>query len=97
MRLPGHALDSDDFCHTTEFPERSAPACSQCVLQSMCGTSCRCSNFIRTGDATKPDGLLCWLETLCFRETARVLNSSPTESRALASAYSDAPVEVCHV
>ena len=46
---------------------------------------------------TKPDGLLCWLETLCFRETARVLNSSPTESRALTSTFSNAPVEVCHV
>lgn len=97
MRLPGHTIDGEDFCQTTPAPDRSAPACSQCVLESMCGTSCRCSNFIRTGDTTKPDGLLCWLETLCFRETARVLSSSPTESRALASAYSDAPVEVCHV
>ncbi len=97
MRLPGHALNGEDFGHSTVFPDRSAPACSQCVLESMCGTSCRCSNFIRTGDPTKPDGLLCWLETLCFRETARVLNSSPAESRTLVPAYSDSPVEVCHV
>ncbi len=97
LRLPGHAIDGEDFCQTTPAENRSAPACSRCELESMCGTSCRCSNFIRTGDVTKPDGLLCWLETLCFRETARVLNSSPTESRTLESAYSDAPVEVCHV
>ena len=80
MRLPGHVLDSDDFWSTTPAAERSAPACSRCALESMCGTSCRCSNFIRTGDVTKPDGLLCWLETLCFRETARVLNPSPIEN-----------------
>ncbi|MFM9965712.1 MAG: radical SAM protein [Planctomycetaceae bacterium] len=86
LRLPGHALAGDDFCSTTPAADRSAPACSRCALESLCGTSCRCSNFIRTGDATKPDGLLCWLETLCFRETARVLNPCPTESRVLVSA-----------
>jgi uncharacterized protein len=79
MRLPGHALDGDDFCQTTPFGERSHPVCSTCALEQMCGTSCRCSNFIRTGDATTPDGLLCWLETTCFRETARVLNEWPVE------------------
>lgn len=80
MRLPGNALDGDNFCQTTPFGERSHPACSNCALEPMCGTSCRCSNFIRTGDATTPDGLLCWLETICFRETARVLNERPVES-----------------
>jgi len=79
MRLSGHALDKDDFCQAKPFGERSHPACSSCALEQMCGTTCRCSNFIRTGDATKPDGLLCWLETVCFRETARVLNEWPVE------------------
>ena len=80
MRLPGHVLDSADFCQMTPFRERSHPACSSCALESMCGTTCRCSNFVRTGNPATPDGLLCWLETVCFRETARVLNNRPIES-----------------
>lgn len=105
QRLAGHVLDGDDFCDSLPAPDRTAAACTQCALQSLCGTTCRCSNFIRTGNTTKPDGLLCWLETLCFRETARVLKhiaaepvgseTQPTTPRPRVSHASFN--EVCHV
>jgi len=73
MRLPGHALDGDDFLEFLPAPTKSAVECNSCSLQSVCATDCRCSNYVRTGDVTRPDGLLCWFEQACFRETARVL------------------------
>ncbi len=85
MRLPGHVLQGPDYCGQSAFPSRSDAECDTCVLREMCGTSCRCSNFVRTGDVAKPDGLLCWLETLCFRETTRVLNSWPLEQQTVSA------------
>jgi uncharacterized protein len=76
MRLPGHVLDGDDFL---AFPPRSrtTPAeCVPCPLQSLCSTStCRCSNYVRTGNVDRPDGLLCLLDQTCYQETLRVLES----------------------
>lgn len=83
LRLPGHALTGMDYCTLLAFPSRFDAECEACAIKEMCGTTCRCSNFVRTGDVTKPDGLLCWLETLCFRETTRVLNSWPQEQQAV--------------
>ncbi len=74
LRLPGDVFDGLDFCGVHSAPEgRAADACPNCTLQSSCSTLCRCSNYIRTGDVTRPDGLLCLRDRLCFRETLRVL------------------------
>jgi uncharacterized protein len=72
MRMPGHALDGDDFCRPTP-PIDSAAECAGCVARGHCGTSCRCSNYVRTGDIRRPDALLCFLDRVRVRETARVL------------------------
>jgi uncharacterized protein len=72
LRLPGHALEGEDFCGSPS-PSRSAEACRACAIQGQCNTTCRCNNFVRTGDPTRPDALLCLLDRVCYRETARVL------------------------
>jgi uncharacterized protein len=74
MRLPGHVLDGDDFVPRAEPPGRSDPSCGACALQAMCSTTCRCSNWVRTGDTRRPDGLLCLLDRACFREVARAVS-----------------------
>ena len=76
LRLEGHALDGSDFlsCATDSFA-RCAP-CSQCALAPACDTTCRCSNFIRTGDVNRPDGLLCMLNKATARATADALKVS---------------------
>jgi len=75
MRLTGHVLDGDDFF---QWPasERSDPACFACDIASHCNTTCRCNNYIRTGNVEQPDALLCLLERVTCRETARVLCKS---------------------
>jgi uncharacterized protein len=79
MRLPGDVFSGADFLGTgfrESAPEgRSAEACDGCAIRASCSTYCRCSNFIRTGDVSRPDGLLCLLDRLCFRETLRVLRA----------------------
>jgi uncharacterized protein len=72
MRLPGHVLHGEDFCRSA-FPGRDAQACSNCAIEAQCSTTCRCGNYIRTGDIRRPDGLLCLLDRTCYRETVRVL------------------------
>ena len=85
MRLPGHALDGSDFCRSS-MPGRSDPACSPCAIASHCNTTCRCNNYVRTGDITRPDALLCLLERVCCRETARVLGElSPTDEQMVST------------
>jgi len=77
MRLPGDAFSGANFFEggfTESAPDgRSADACEACMIRSSCATTCRCSNYIRTGDVSKPDGLLCLLDRLCYRETLRCL------------------------
>ena len=77
MRLPGHALEGDDFC-LPAVPGRSAEGCAACAIQTHCNTTCRCSNYVRTGDVTRPDGLLCLLDRVIYRETSRVLRKLQT-------------------
>ncbi|MBN2578911.1 MAG: radical SAM protein [Pirellulales bacterium] len=76
MRLPGSALED------TAFPPQPAPgrnneACTACGIQSQCNTTCRCANYVRTGDVRRPDGLLCLLDRVLYRETARILDRLP--------------------
>jgi uncharacterized protein len=76
LRLPGNVWDGKDFCGTPP-PGRSAEACLACPVEGQCNTTCRCNNYVRTGDATRPDALLCLLDRVCYRETARVLGMLP--------------------
>jgi len=73
MRLPGNALDGGDFLALPSAPCRSHDACRHCAIAAFCNTTCRCSNYVRTGDVRKPDRLLCMLNEICLRETAAVL------------------------
>ncbi len=73
MRLGGHVTDGHDFLGLQPFANRSYPACESCAIQSACSTTCRCSNYIRTGDVSRPDRLLCVLNEACLHETSRFL------------------------
>ncbi|QDU74259.1 molybdenum cofactor biosynthesis protein A [Bremerella volcania] len=76
MRLPGNVFDGDDFLAMTSLADMCSPECAPCHLKSLCSTKiCRCSNYIRTGDVNRPDGLLCLLDQACYQETIRVLES----------------------
>ena len=81
MRLKGQVFDGNDFLNYAPAPEKSAAECTACSISSICSTTCRCSNYVRTGNVGRPDGLLCLWDQCCVRETARVLNE-----RALAIA-----------
>ena len=81
MRLPGHALDAGPF-PALKSPARDDDGCSGCAAGGQCQTVCRCSNYVRTGDVRRPDGLLCMLDRTLVRETARVLRL-PTYSALL--------------
>ena len=73
MRLPGHARAGDNFLQFPPSPARRAAACDTCEIRSLCSTTCRCSNYLRTGRVDRPDILLCLLNKVCVRETARIL------------------------
>jgi len=73
MALPGHVLEGADFLKPQRAPARSEPSCHRCEVQSECNTICRCSNYVRTGDVTRPDGLLCVWNQACLNETAAVI------------------------
>ena len=77
MRLPGHATDAGDF-GPMPAPRRSGEGCGRCAIESYCNTTCRCSNYVRTGDVARPDGLLCLLDRVLYRETSRVLRELRT-------------------
>jgi uncharacterized protein len=76
MRLPGNAVDGHDFLDCSPAPFSQCQPCSQCALADACDTDCRCSNFIRTGDVNRPDGLLCILNKATAEATARMLSNS---------------------
>ncbi|MBN1911679.1 MAG: radical SAM protein [Pirellulales bacterium] len=72
MRLPCDAADGDDFL-SVPGPAASESPCGSCQIESDCNTFCRCSNYVRTGDVNRPDGLLCLWNQACREETARIL------------------------
>lgn len=76
MRLPGHALEGEDFLGFRAAEPRSAAPCSDCAIRALCGTTCRCANYVRTGHVGQPDGLLCLFDQVCWRETARIFSAS---------------------
>jgi uncharacterized protein len=72
-RLRGHVAWGDDFLSLDAPCPTACEACETCRVQSVCNTTCPCSNYVRTGDPGRPDGLLCLFNRACARETARVL------------------------
>lgn len=71
-KLPGTVHDGEDFLG---FAKPEPTACAEdCPGEEVCGVTCRCSNFVRTGRPETPDDLLCTLDRICFEETVRVLN-----------------------
>ena len=72
-RLPGHVLDGRDTLGTPPPAWERCSTCSSCRLADACDTYCRCSNFVRTGDVNRPDGLLCLLNKAIARSAGRVL------------------------
>jgi uncharacterized protein len=76
LRMPGHALEGEDF-PPLPFPGRAEELCGPCNIRGQCNTTCRCANYVRTGDIRRPDGLLCLLDRTCYRETARILGKLP--------------------
>jgi uncharacterized protein len=79
LRLPGHVMEGDHFPGVA-FPGRSTAACSACQIQTQCNTTCRCNNYVRTGDPSRPDALVCLLDKVCYREIARVLRQMTAAS-----------------
>lgn len=75
MVMAGHVLEGDDFLSYDAAPGRSDPSCDACQMLAMCNTVCRCSNYVRTGDVTRPDWLLCAWNQACLTETARMLDA----------------------
>ena len=73
MRLPGNVSDGHDFLSFNVIPFKSCAACSACLLNSMCDSECRCSNFVRSGDMNRPDGLLCVLNKATARAVSEAL------------------------
>jgi len=72
-RLPGHALDGPHFLDFGPAGFERCEPCSQCALAVACDTSCRCSNFVRTGDTGRPDGLLCLLNKVAAQAVDHLL------------------------
>lgn len=77
LRLPGHCLMGDNFLPGLPIAAREKDACRQCAMQSVCNTTCPCSNYIRTRDIRRPDRLLCEWNQACVDAVTRVLEASP--------------------
>ena len=84
-RLKGTAFEGEDFLNLQTPDGPLHGGCSGCVLQPQCTTSCRCNNFIRTGDVRRPDGLLCLFDQVCYRETRRALEQLSSNYQTLVS------------
>ncbi|MHC4914515.1 MAG: radical SAM protein [Planctomycetota bacterium] len=78
LLLPGLADERGDFLGPPEFPERSGPACGGCAAGGLCAATCRCNNYVRTGDVARPDRLLCVYEKAIITATAEALREATT-------------------
>jgi uncharacterized protein len=75
FRLPGDVRQGDDFLGIgASNPARDREGCSSCALRSVCATDCPCGNAIRTGDPSRPDGLLCLLDRLVTAEVSALVD-----------------------
>jgi uncharacterized protein len=77
--LPGSALEGTDFLNYGPASFQSCATCLDCALSSACDTTCRCSNFVRTGNVNHPDGLLCVLNKASARVTSRLLANAQNQ------------------
>ncbi len=73
MRLAGEAAMGADFLGLASAPERSHESCSSCAVAPACAADCRCSNYVRTGDVSTPDELLCAVNRAVVCETTQAL------------------------
>lgn len=83
--LPGDVSAGIDFLNFGPPAFQRSELCSRCALVEACDTTCRCSNFIRTGDVNRPDGLLCILSKAVAAATVRVLGDGPATARCNAT------------
>ncbi|GJM24521.1 MAG: hypothetical protein DHS20C16_09360 [Phycisphaerae bacterium] len=74
MAFPGTVFDGSDFLDDWQTLSRSHDSCDACAMAGECDTVCRCSNYVRTGDVARPDGLLCSFNQACMTAVANVLN-----------------------
>jgi uncharacterized protein len=75
LRLPGQVGELHDFLSFEVGTFKSCAACSSCLLNPVCDTRCRCSNFVRSGDMNRPDGLLCILNKATAKAASEVLET----------------------
>lgn len=75
MKIDDDVFSDDNFLSEFSFPERNCSSCKECSVDSMCATDCRCSNYIRTGDVSIPDRLLCIKEKECLQAVSNEFNS----------------------
>jgi uncharacterized protein len=76
LRLPGQAMEGHDFLEFAPAAFEPYTPCAQCLLTASCDTTCRCSNFVRTGDINRPDGLLCLLNQATAQAIAHLLEEA---------------------
>ncbi len=80
IALTGNVDDGGaDFLSVRPSTPRNDEACTQCAMLSMCNTFCRCSNYVRSGQVSHPDRLLCRWNQKCLLETARVMEQLAPE------------------
>jgi uncharacterized protein len=75
--LPGNVWLGVDFLDLKAPCFEKCATCSTCALNPVCDTGCRCSNFIRSGDANRPDGLLCLLNKAVSKAVSEALQAVP--------------------
>ena len=80
LALPGHVLEGDDFLFKRGRTGAGADLCRSCAIQPFCGTTCPCSNYIRTGNPSRPDGLLCLLERSLTAAVGRTIREMSEEA-----------------
>jgi len=94
--LPGGLADAGPF----HFPCPSlggSKTCVNCAVAEYCNTSCRCSNFVRTGRYTEPDGLLCRWNKACIRSTREtVLRLAESENAGVCTSHGPRHEVVTH-
>ena len=73
MLMTGDVFSGEDFLLGAARDNRTAEACRECEIRSLCNTVCGCCNYARTGSTGEPDGLLCMLNQWCLREVQSIL------------------------
>ncbi|MBI1840153.1 MAG: radical SAM protein [Verrucomicrobia bacterium] len=88
-RLPGHVLDGREDFVADPLSFVACDPCSRCVIASVCDTRCRCSNYVRTGDVNRPDGLLCLLNKATGRAACAALTGAPALAKSFPANHTE--------